>query len=671
MVRQLESRILLSASPAAAVADGSTAEGSANDGLSVDATAESRQLSMLDCESAEDDSLSECEPATDGHVASRRELLFVDGGVADYEQLMNDVADSGPDREVLVARLDPDLDGIEQITAVLAGYDDLDAVHFLSHGTDGAVKLGNAWLTSDNLAGYAGSISHWADSLNTDADLLFYGCDLADGSDGEVLLESLHILTGADVAASVDDTGHASLGGDWDLEHSTSSIETAVIVSPQTQAGWQALLNTFTVTNTNNAGAGSLRQAINDANALSGTDEIHFNIGAPLIGGAHTISLTSALPVIAEAVIIDGTTDADYVSAPIIELNGTLAGPGVDGLVISGGGTTIRGLVINRFQGAGIYVHTAGGNTIEHNFIGTDVTGTIDRGNWQDGISIEDSDSNQIGGTTVATRNVISGNNENGIIVFGTSTNNDIQGNYIGIDVTGTVDLGNTRNGIRIDGADNNLIGGTAVGAGNVISGNNIDGVAMYDLGSTGNLVQGNYIGTNATGTSAIANSLSGVMLAGAPLNTIGGAAAGAGNVISGNLSAGVQLRDVGTWSNVVRGNLIGVDATGISPLGNVIGVEILASASNNLIGGSLPGEGNVLSANSYAGVAIHDSGTDSNRVLGNAIGPDAPGTGVLGNGTFGVAIWAQAAGNLIGGIATGEGNIVVARGTAYWSTTP
>lgn len=131
--------------------------------------------------------------------------------------------------------------------------------------------------------------------------------------------------------------------------------------------------STFTVTNTNDAGAGSLRQAILNANASAGTDLIDFNIPGT---GPHTIQPNSALPTITDPVVIDGTTEPDFAGTPIIELDGTNAGE-VDGLVITAGNSTVRGLVINRFLEAnGIFLQTNGGNVIEGNFIGTDVTGT-------------------------------------------------------------------------------------------------------------------------------------------------------------------------------------------------------------------------------------------------------------------------------------------------------
>ena len=102
--------------------------------------------------------------------------------------------------------VDDDQDGIDQISELLQQYDQLDAVHILSHGSQGAVKLGDTWLTDDNVAGYAAQLTGWRDALAADADLLLYGCRLAGNAGGAALVDALHELTGADVAASVDDS---------------------------------------------------------------------------------------------------------------------------------------------------------------------------------------------------------------------------------------------------------------------------------------------------------------------------------------------------------------------------------------------------------------------------------------------------------------------------------
>ena len=185
------------------------------------------------------------------------ELVFVDDSVADYEQLVSEILSAeNLDRRLDIIFLTADRDGIEQVSEALAGYDNLDAIHFISHGADGAVKLGSTWLTNDNLAGYAGQIAGWADALTTDADLLFYGCDLAAHVEGQQLVAALSALTDADVAASTDDTGDAQLGGNWTLEYAHGAITATTVLTAETGAEWHALLNAFIVTNTNDVGTG-------------------------------------------------------------------------------------------------------------------------------------------------------------------------------------------------------------------------------------------------------------------------------------------------------------------------------------------------------------------------------------------------------------------------------
>ena len=173
----------------------------------------------------------------------RHELVVVDGGITNYEQLVSDLLSERKDGSQLeVVVLDPEGDGVAQISDLLAERQDLDALHLVSHGTDRGVKLGDTWLYPENLDDYAEVISKWEPSLTEGADLLFYGCNFAATSDGQALLASFGELTGADVAASIDDTGHALLGGDWELEYKAGSIESDVVFSPDIQSSWSGLL---------------------------------------------------------------------------------------------------------------------------------------------------------------------------------------------------------------------------------------------------------------------------------------------------------------------------------------------------------------------------------------------------------------------------------------------
>ena len=198
-----------------------------------------------------------------------------------------------------------------------------------------------------------------------------------------------------------------------------------------------------------------------------------------------------------------------------------------------------------------------------------------------------------------------------------------MEGNYIGTDATGTADLGNFSNGVFINGAPGNTIGGTASVARNVISGN-ANGVLIQGSGATANAVEGNYIGTDATGTANLGNLIYGVQINGAPGNTIGGTASGARNVLSGNGSSGVLIENSGATANAVEGNYIGTDATGTADLGNFRNGVFIENASSNTIGGTASGARNVISYNDSHGVEIRGAGTTGNTVTGNSIHDNA-----------------------------------------------
>ena len=270
------------------------------------------------------------------HVAdaASHEVVFVDTGVADFQKLVDDLTAQGStERHFDVVLLDANRDGIAQVNDALAGRRDIDAIHFVTHGTDRAVKLGGTWIDGAAFEQFRGRISAWGDALSADADVLFYGCDLAGSAAGRDLLGAFASVTRADIEASSDATGPAALGANWTLEYHIGDAATGIAFTQTVTDTWSGVLNTFSVTNTANSGAGSLRQAILDANALAGADTIRVNIGG---GGAQTISPTSALPQITGAVIIDATTQGGYAGVPLIELKGNLAGAGADGFGWSG-----------------------------------------------------------------------------------------------------------------------------------------------------------------------------------------------------------------------------------------------------------------------------------------------------------------------------------------------
>jgi hypothetical protein len=255
-------------------------------------------------------------------------------------------------------------------------------------------------------------------------------------------------------------------------------------------------------------------------------------------------------------------------------LSGTSAGTGVDGLLITAGDSTVKGLAINQFQ------------------------------------LLVDSTGKRIGGS--------------GIHLMGAG-GNVIQDDYLGPDTTASSRVGNGRTGIFIDGSPDNLIGGpiTQPGSlpgeapGNIISSNRTAGIFIQGAGATGNVVQGNTIGTNADHDNSgnLANLIDGIEINGASGNTVGGTGNGDGNVIGGNLGNGISIRGPRASANTVQGNFIGTDPVHDgTALGNLLDGIFIDGATNNLIGGTTPGAQNVIVLNRI-GVDVEPS-TDNPDIL-------------------------------------------------------
>ena len=311
----------------------------------------------------------------------------------------------------------------------------------------------------------------------------------------------------------------------------------------------------------------TLRAAIQEANATPGADLIRFFIQDAGGTGVKTIKPTSSLPTITDQVTIDGynqpgakaNTQAVGNDAILkIELDGTNAG-NASGLLVDGPGSSlsvIKGLVINRFLGPGIKITGDSVlNRIEGNFIGTSASGTLGRGNGSSGVDITGGPSeNIVGGVTPAARNVVSGNDFAGVFVSGSSLN-EVQGNYVGTDKSGTKDLGNGSVGVFItNAASNNTVGGAEAGARNVVSGNDSNGVGIF--GSDDNEVLGNRIGTTANGIGALGNADDGVFVSGSN-NFVGGLSPGAANTIAFNSGDGVAVSGGASIRNSILSNSI------------------------------------------------------------------------------------------------------------------
>lgn len=408
---------------------------------------------------------------------------------------------------------------------------------------------------------------------------------------------------------------------------------------------------TFTVSNANDSGAGSLRQAMLDANTAGGANLIRFQIPGT---GPFTITLASALPAVTSPMTIDGATQTGYSNQPLIELNGASAGVEAIGIRLTSSSNVVRGLAINRFATDGIRSESVG-NTFQGNHIGIDPSGTIVRANGQYGIFVLGGFSNVIGGASSAARNIIGGN-DTGVYLLN-SFGNVIQGNYIGASVSGSGDVGNTNNGIAVYNSSDNLIGGPSSAERNIISGNNGSGINLNTAGATGNLIQGNYIGVNASGSASLSNNADGITLNDAAGNRIGGTISGAGNVISGNSQAGIFLNGVNCRNNVLEGNFIGTDASGTAAVANRFAGVTVANASSNTIGGVTIAARNLISGNAQEGIFL-SSNSRTNRIFGNYIGTTGSGLTALPNQGSGVSL-NNASDNWVGGSNAGEGNLI------------
>jgi parallel beta-helix repeat protein len=388
------------------------------------------------------------------------------------------------------------------------------------------------------------------------------------------------------------------------------------------------------VSNTSDSGAGSLRQAVEDANLSPGHDLIAFAIDDALqVNGRYLIE-SAGLNVSSAMITIDGTTQYDFINAPIVELRDEL-GDSATGITLTFEATNsvVRGLAITGWTtGIGIGAENV---RIAGNYVGIALDDSTGGGNGI-GIVIAPSLDSQvlIGGTTSDDRNVIANSQVAGIEMFSVS-NAVVQGNYIGTDPSGLIARPNQR-GIYIwrqiaQAADNNLIGGPEPGEGNLISGNTIAGIEIDANGNfmEGNQIVGNWIGVDATGNAALPNGM-GVVLA----NSFGTSVSQ--NVISGNNTHGILITAAN--ENTLTGNIIGLNVAGDTAVPNLNhGVSIGNFSENNIVGGIDAASRNVISGNNGYGVSI--SSSNNNRILGNYLGTDTAGESELTNGLLAIGL--------------------------------
>ena len=449
------------------------------------------------------------------------------------------------------------------------------------------------------------------------------------------------------------------------------------------------------------------------ANLISGAEGGARNVISGNLTGVHIVGKQSTGNRVAGNFIgvgSDGETDVgNYHGVTILGDFGSDFGAPNN---LIGGSTEAERNIISGNDRFGVFITRTLGNTIQGNYIGTDVTGTERIGNHTGVYLLNDRDS-LIGGKNRGSGNLISGNGSGVTILGGLTQGSRLAGNFVGTTADGQRMLANTNHGLAVDGAHGVTIGGTLSGAGNLISGNglagiralganlsdlriqgnkigtDIDGVDALPNGTgvlientsgvlvgdtteesrnviSGNLadgisiqggsdhtIQGNYIGTTADGMSALSNGDSGVRIADSTNNLIGGTNQAARNLISGNVLHGVVINNNAT-ENMVQGNYIGTDSDGENAIPNAFGVAI--GSADNVLGGGETGAGNVISGNSASGVVVNTSQASGNRIQGNLIGTNALGTAALANGFFGVHLQSGANGNIVG--TNGDGTL-------------
>ncbi len=452
------------------------------------------------------------------------------------------------------------------------------------------------------------------------------GCGFAGGT---ITCNLGNIGSGATISIAVDLFTTTTAG-----THTVDALVNADEVDPDslndaTEASVEVTGSTITVTNTNDGGMGSLREALEDAANGVCTPlpcTIDFNIPG---GGPHVIQPTVELPLLQSQTIIDATTQPGYTNAPLVQIDGqsTLT----YAFEVNGNDNAIKGFSMTGFDWA-IDVH-GDNNTIEASYLGLDTLGATAANG--DGIRIS-GNANTVGGTTPAQRNVISGNTSAGVIVEGDVTGNTVSGNYIGTDPLGTTARPNTVGVSVVSDADSTTIGGATTAHANVISGNTdfgiyVEGGGIFVIAGT----------APANAEAATANAVTGLPTgppASSPADVRAsrphshrrdaGASAGGTAAVRGN-AAGDGIVD----DTVIRNNWIGPDAAGTSALGaGVTGVAIADNAKNTSI------TENTISGNQNA-ITFSGAFVTGTNVSNNLIGYAPDGVTPMGNPQAGIIV--------------------------------
>ncbi len=407
-------------------------------------------------------------------IIKKNMVVVIDSRVNDQAQLLSDFRAANPNFEINVVTVGETDDAFAKLAMHLETNQlQFSSIVVFSHGQDGGLLLGNQLVNSANLNSYQSSLERIQQYSTTGADLLLYGCDVAATDEGKNFVNQLARLSGLEVAASVDATGTSAVNKalNWNLEYQRGEV---VVAQMQTTANVGAL-NVFVVNSNADSGGGSLRQAILDANAKTGTHKIEFN----LLADQTTIAPLTTLPVITSTVSIDGSSQPTFSGSPIVTLSGEKLTNGVgllfDGVVATAlGQVQVSNLAIVNFADGAILIRLSDFVEVFGNYIGLTNDGSSVAGNGN-GISIVNS------GNGAVRNNVITGNSNNGIDISGANSQLiSLQNNKIGMSADGTAAIGNGQNGISLS----NSVSSLNISS-NVIAGNGASGIlATSDAGS-------------------------------------------------------------------------------------------------------------------------------------------------------------------------------------------
>ena len=405
-------------------------------------------------------------------------------------------------------------------------------------------------------------------------------------------------------------------------------------------------------------------------NTIGGTTAAERNIISGNGGGGISIENANS----AANLILGNFIGVDISGNAKLANNGSgVAISGVNNIVgstVAGSGNLISG---NAYDGIDLLTHV-GGNKIQGNLIGTNAAGTAALGNTSGGIRIIDAFNSLIGGTDAGARNIISANFR-GVTIEGDGGQNTVQGNYIGTDITGTVALGNNQEGMWVANGGN-TVGGTVAAARNLISGNS-NGIRLDGVDAINNVIQGNFIGTKANGVSPLPNTFLGVAISGASQNMIGGTAAGAGNTVAENGYAGVVIgvgvNNAVLGNSIFNNARLGIELEGDDALGLLVNdpgdsdfgangrqnypllSSVIASGGNTSFQGNLNSNPNKqFRIEFFSNPACDGSGFGEGRTF---LGSTSVNTDANGNAAINVSLPVSPVGNYVTATATSPDN--------------